>query len=703
MTRQDGSDADIDEGAMAFRVAALVSRGLDRYSTGDLTGAMAEWEHALILVPDDPAATKYLQFVRDNFDLLEGQAQDARDAALAALESSSIPDGASLANGDEEYDEYEAFELTDPGEFADEASVDEGWALDDLPTAEPLPPAPGEMRDRLGHDLELLADGYTGVPTGEIGDGSTELAAAGEHLSEDRGATESDRADTTEYESTAAEVDFSELNSLLEDSGERAATDEGGEGPTTRAPAADVHRADTVDGSHIMADLARETVEDAPLDLDSFELGAAGGGAQALPRFKDDPAEELTVPGGDEPPPLPDRPALSDDALAAMEAAVQDMIDESAAAERHAEHHESDELDVGALGHLDGAAADDRAHGPDVYAPKITFHEVGTSEQTMPSRPSSSSLNAPNMDLGEAQQLMDEPFRIEETDGGDEATRERPTGWARGTAVDDDIDDDEKTRDHGYGDRGPSVQRAPTEDPELRQQAVIIDDSLLDDATSELPAVRSDDSGRLDSIDGLIQDDVLSDEDATREVHIGGERDEFPDSGRSRPISRVQHSGPEIDAVRADVVAAQLSTEIDMDAPADETEDQRTRRRVSALIERAGAEYEAEHYSTAVTALDLALDERPDSAISQKLIHSNRELLFRIFESYLGDDHAVPMVALPTHEISVQELDSRAAFLLSRIDGMLSFEEILDVAGMGKMEAYRHLCRLLLRGILEVR
>jgi hypothetical protein len=28
---------------------------------------------------------------------------------------------------------------------------------------------------------------------------------------------------------------------------------------------------------------------------------------------------------------------------------------------------------------------------------------------------------------------------------------------------------------------------------------------------------------------------------------------------------------------------------------------------------------------------------------------------------------------------------------------------VLDVSGMARLEAYRHLCRLLLRGILEVR
>ena len=55
---------------------------------------------------------------------------------------------------------------------------------------------------------------------------------------------------------------------------------------------------------------------------------------------------------------------------------------------------------------------------------------------------------------------------------------------------------------------------------------------------------------------------------------------------------------------------------------------------------------------------------------------------------------------------SLQELQSapinpRAAFLLSRIDGTLTIDELLDVSGMPRLEAYRHLCQLYLRGILR--
>ena len=44
------------------------------------------------------------------------------------------------------------------------------------------PQTPEGIRDQLGPGIDLIAEGYTGVPSGHIGDGSAERAAAGESL-----------------------------------------------------------------------------------------------------------------------------------------------------------------------------------------------------------------------------------------------------------------------------------------------------------------------------------------------------------------------------------------------------------------------------------------------------------------------------------------------------------------------------------------
>ena len=46
-------------------------------------------------------------------------------------------------------------------------------------------------------------------------------------------------------------------------------------------------------------------------------------------------------------------------------------------------------------------------------------------------------------------------------------------------------------------------------------------------------------------------------------------------------------------------------------------------------------------------------------------------------------------------------LDPKSAFLLSRIDGMLSADDLLDVSGMPRNETLSILLNLILRGVVE--
>ncbi len=150
-----------------------------------------------------------------------------------------------------------------------------------------------------------------------------------------------------------------------------------------------------------------------------------------------------------------------------------------------------------------------------------------------------------------------------------------------------------------------------------------------------------------------------------------------------------------------DARSTQILAEIDDGFSGDESKDDRVRRRISGLIMRAAEWNAAGELDKAVTAVDLALSEDPTSALAQKLLHRNREAIMTVFQTYLGDLERQPQLAKPLHELAQSPIGPRAAFLLSRIDGMLSIDEILDVSGMPRLEAYRHLCQLFLRGILR--
>jgi len=174
--------------------------------------------------------------------------------------------------------------------------------------------------------------------------------------------------------------------------------------------------------------------------------------------------------------------------------------------------------------------------------------------------------------------------------------------------------------------------------------------------------------------------------------------------------SKRSGTAPAAEGTRHDIVlpfdpidarTAQILDEVDEGAPPDEPREEQTRRRISALMQRA-IDYNARgETDKAVAAADLALSEDPNSALGQKLITRNRDTIMQIFQSFIGDLERMPQLARPLHELSNAPISPRAAFLLSRIDGTLTIDELLDVSGMPRMEAYRHICQLFLRGILR--
>lgn len=150
-----------------------------------------------------------------------------------------------------------------------------------------------------------------------------------------------------------------------------------------------------------------------------------------------------------------------------------------------------------------------------------------------------------------------------------------------------------------------------------------------------------------------------------------------------------------------DARAGQILDEVDADAPASESKEDRLRRRIGGLFDRALGWNGIGEVDKAVAAIDLALSEEPGSPLAQKLIHRNRDTIMTVFQNFLGDLERQPQLARPLHELANAPISPRAAFLLSRVDGTLTIDEILDVSGMPRLEAYRYLSQLFLRGILK--
>jgi hypothetical protein len=117
----------------------------------------------------------------------------------------------------------------------------------------------------------------------------------------------------------------------------------------------------------------------------------------------------------------------------------------------------------------------------------------------------------------------------------------------------------------------------------------------------------------------------------------------------------------------------------------------------SELVDRCRTMLEHGRIEAAVAAAESALREgerAPPPGISE-VIEPARPLFERTFEAYVGSMDQVPILAISEGVLSTQGLDHRAGFLLSRIDGLMTIEHLLDIAGMPRFEALRILAALL--------
>jgi hypothetical protein len=114
--------------------------------------------------------------------------------------------------------------------------------------------------------------------------------------------------------------------------------------------------------------------------------------------------------------------------------------------------------------------------------------------------------------------------------------------------------------------------------------------------------------------------------------------------------------------------------------------------------------FELGDFSGALRVAELALGQSPDDPAAQRIAQSSREKLVQLHGARLGAlagvvpeklGRCVPTVIVPEHEVRWLGLDHRQGFVLSRLDGRASIDDLLDVTGMSRLEIYRTLVELL--------
>jgi len=112
--------------------------------------------------------------------------------------------------------------------------------------------------------------------------------------------------------------------------------------------------------------------------------------------------------------------------------------------------------------------------------------------------------------------------------------------------------------------------------------------------------------------------------------------------------------------------------------------------------------YALDDLTGALRHAELILGSTPDNEQAQRCAQNCRNRLIQLYSGKIGRLDRVVLLALGDSQLRWLGLDHRSGFLLSRVDGLSTVEELLDVCGMPRLEALKTLSDLLERGAIRL-
>ncbi|MEM6958818.1 MAG: hypothetical protein AAF411_13710 [Myxococcota bacterium] len=111
--------------------------------------------------------------------------------------------------------------------------------------------------------------------------------------------------------------------------------------------------------------------------------------------------------------------------------------------------------------------------------------------------------------------------------------------------------------------------------------------------------------------------------------------------------------------------------------------------------------FELDDFTAALSIAELLLGRDPNDEDALGIAGESKRRLIQLYTSRLGSVASVPILDVPSGEIRWLGLDHRSGFLLSRIDGVHSIEELCDVSGMDRLEVLKTLVELRQAGAIR--
>lgn len=139
--------------------------------------------------------------------------------------------------------------------------------------------------------------------------------------------------------------------------------------------------------------------------------------------------------------------------------------------------------------------------------------------------------------------------------------------------------------------------------------------------------------------------------------------------------------------------ALEIEVEVDLGASSEPGEVEAPD--IGALLLRAADQLDLDDHTGALKTVEAVLALEPQNATAHELLERCESTLLAMFESKLGDLSDRPQIKLKPDEIVWLNLDNRAGFLLSMVDGQVSYEDLFTLSSMSRLDTARILVHLL--------
>ena len=117
-------------------------------------------------------------------------------------------------------------------------------------------------------------------------------------------------------------------------------------------------------------------------------------------------------------------------------------------------------------------------------------------------------------------------------------------------------------------------------------------------------------------------------------------------------------------------------------------------------IEIARNKFQLHDFDGVVDTLESLDTDHPSASEAARLVAEARAQLLKMYESKIGDFSQTPRLLVSAEEVIWLNLNHRAGFILSQIDGTVTFDDLISLSGMSRLDTVKILAELIAQRVI---